>query len=60
MATKFEYDEHGNIITVDPKTGKKTGEIGTMGNVMAEVEEKRKIREQAMKLLEERKKHPTS
>lgn len=60
MTTEFKYDERGNIITVDPETGKKDGEILTMGNVMAEVEEKRKKREQAKKLLQERKEHPTS
>ena len=60
MTTEFKYDDHGNIVTVDLETGKKDGEILTMGNVMAEVEEKRKKREQAKKLLQDRKEHPTS
>lgn len=60
MTTEFKYDDRGNIITVDPETGKKDGEILTMGNVIAEVEEKRRMREKAKKLLQERKEHPTN
>ena len=51
MPTKIEYDEHGNVIGVDSETGKKIGEIRTMGNDISEIEEKRKLREKAKELL---------
>lgn len=57
MAIKFDYDENGNVITVDSKTGKKVGEIRTIGNDVAELEEKRLLREKAKKMIDERK-HP--
>ena len=57
MAIKLDYDKNGNIITVDSKTGKKVGEVHTMGNDIAELEEKRLLREKAKKMIDERK-HP--
>ena len=32
MAIKFERDKKGNLIAVDTTTGKKVGEISTMGD----------------------------
>lgn len=57
MAIKLDYDKNGNIITVDSETGKKVGEVRTMGNDIAELEEKRLLREKAKKMIDERK-HP--
>ena len=48
---KIDYDKNGNIITVDSETGKKVGEIRTMGNDIAELEEKRLLREKAKKMI---------
>ena len=57
MAIKLDYDQYGNIIAIDTDTGNEIGSVGTMGNEMAEIEEKRKLREKAKNMMEE-KKHP--
>ena len=56
MATKIGYDKDGKVVAIDSETGQKDA-IGTMENLISEVEERRKLREKARKLLE--KKHPT-
>lgn len=43
MAIRYSAD--GDIETYDPKTGKTTGHISTMGNMVEETEEDRKRQE---------------
>ena len=57
MVIKFNYDKTGDIIAIDSNTGKKVGEIRTMGNDMKELETKKELIEKAKKMMEERK-HP--
>ncbi len=49
----IRYSENGEIETYDEKTGKTTGHISTMGNMIEETEEDRKrnkeLWEEAMK-----------
>lgn len=41
----IRYSKDGDIETYDPKTGKTTGHISTMGNMIEETEEDRKRNE---------------
>lgn len=58
MAIKIAHGEDGGIIAVDTENSKKVADISTMESLMSEVEEKRKLREKAMELLEKQK-HPS-
>ena len=50
----IRYSKNGNIETYDEKTGKTTGHISTMGNMIEETEEHRKMNEKIIKDLEKK------
>lgn len=45
----IRYSEDGDIEVYDEKTGKTTGHISTMGNMIEETEEHRKMNEKIIK-----------
>ena len=50
----IRYSKNGEIETYDEKTGKTTGHISTMGNMIEETEEHRKMNEKIIKDLEKK------
>ncbi|MCI6592362.1 MAG: hypothetical protein MSH65_06830 [Spirochaetia bacterium] len=50
----IRYSEDGDIEVYDEKTGKTTGHISTMGNMIEETEEHRKMNEKIIKDLEKK------
>ena len=50
----IRYSKNGDIETYDEKTGKTTGHISTMGNMIEETEEHRKMNEKIIKDLEKK------
>ena len=50
----IRYSEDGDIEVYDGKTGKTTGHISTMGNMIEETEEHRKMNEKIIKDLEKK------
>lgn len=50
----IRYSEDGDIEVYDDKTGKTTGHISTMGNMIEETEEHRKMNEKIIKDLEKK------
>ena len=50
----IRYSEDGDIEVYDEKTGKTTGHISTMGNIIEETEEHRKMNEKIIKDLEKK------
>lgn len=50
----IRYSEDGDIEVYDEKTGKTTGHISTMGNMIEETEEHRKLNEKIIKDLEKK------
>ena len=50
----IRYSEDGDIEGYDEKTGKTTGHISTMGNMIEETEEHRKMNEKIIKDLEKK------
>lgn len=52
VGIKIAHDENGKVVAVDTETGQ-SEEIRTMENLLSEVEERRKLREKAKKMMEE-------
>lgn len=50
----IRYSEDGDIEVYDEKTGKTTGHISTMGNMIEETEEHKKMNEKIIKDLEKK------
>ena len=50
----IRYSEDGDIEVYDEKTGKTTGHISTIGNMIEETEEHRKMNEKIIKDLEKK------
>ncbi len=50
----IRYSEDGDIEVYDEKTGKTKGHISTMGNMIEETEEHRKMNEKIIKDLEKK------
>lgn len=50
----IRYSEDGDIEVYEEKTGKTTGHISTMGNMIEETEEHRKMNEKIIKDLEKK------
>ena len=50
----IRYSEDGDIEVYDENTGKTTGHISTMGNMIEETEEHRKMNEKIIKDLEKK------